>query len=168
MQRHHNPHFYDSAEPRNVPSGALAAVYVAHGSFQWDQHDVDRMRGVFGVSENPDRDAARLARCIAIEPHAGNPEDAPRFLDIRHGELHHHDGTVYVNRSNWDEVEALCLDAGHRPRWWVSTLDGTTEVRSKRGTLPWAVQYGTLHGADLSICYGVADFTLPHHFQATG
>lgn len=155
----HRPHFYDSAAPGNIPSGVLAGVYV--NSYPWTDRDIRRMRGVFGISERPEASYAKYARCIAVEPGAASPGDVVPFLRYRL-ELGHHDGTAYVNRSNYDEVRTLVNDAGLHARYWVATLDGTMEVEGA-----WAVQYwgGGNAPYDLSILYGVEDFTPPRHFR---
>ena len=152
-----NPtHFYDSASPENVPSGVYAAVYI-NGDFRWPEDEIRRMSKVFGVSVEKEPSWARLARCIDLENGAGGIEDAAPFIKAR---LHYgfDDGTVYVNRSNRDEVAGRLQGAGITALNWVATLDGTMDVLDA-----WAVQYhGGLNAPfDLSVLHGVNNFHKP-------
>lgn len=150
-------HFYDAATPENVPSGVHAAVYV--NGYAWPEVEVKRMSGVFRVSVHREAYWARFARCIDVESGAATPQDALTFLEHRRA-LGFNDGTVYCNRSNWEEIRQLILGAHGfpEPLWWVATLDGTTEVPGA-----WAVQYyGGLHTPyDLSVLHGINNFHKP-------
>ena len=153
-------HFLDAARPENVPSGSYAAVYV--NGFAWPQSQVLRMHRVFRVSVHRESFWAKFARCIDVEQGAARVIDVVPFLIERltHG---HRDGTVYVNRSNKDQVEAE-IDAhkselhGFEPYYWVATLDGTQDVPGA-----WAVQYkgGGNAPVDVSVLHGVDNFVRP-------
>jgi hypothetical protein len=149
-------HFYDAASPENVPSGVYAAVYI-NGDYAWPHDEIARMRKVFRISIEREPSWARIARCIDIENGAGGVEDAAPFIRAR---LHYgfNDGTVYVNRSNRDEVDRRLRAAGFTALEWVSTLDGTQDIPGA-----WAVQYqGGMHAAyDLSVLHGVNNFHNP-------
>lgn len=156
-------HFYDAANPGNVPSGVLAAVYI--NGFVWPDFQVDRMAGTFAISVLREPGWARFARCLDIESHAALPEDLVPFLHER-ARLGHRDGTGYVNRSNWKAAAQDVKDNRlPMPHWWVSTLDGTQEVveHLDDGTelRAWAVQYFTNGRYDLSILHGVDNFHRP-------
>lgn len=149
-------HFYDSASPENVPSGVYAAVYV--NGFAWPRAQVNRMARVIRVSTSAEADWARDARCIDVETGAATPADAVAFVRERR-RLGFDDATVYVNRSNHDEVAKLIAEVKLAPPfWWVATLDGTQDVPGA-----WAVQYqGGMHAAfDLSVLHGVNNFRAP-------
>lgn len=150
-----NIHFYDSANPAAIPSGVYAAVYI--NGFAWSPSQIRRMHKVFAISVHDDITAAHHARCIDVENGATTPDHVVPFLRLRRS-LGFNDGTVYVNRSNHDMVERLCIDAGLRPFFWVATLDGTQDVPGA-----WAVQYqGGEHAAfDLSVLHGVDNFHRP-------
>lgn len=152
-------HFYDAANPANVPSGVYAAAYI--NGFVWPQHDIDRMRKIIKISVERSPLWAEKARCLDIERGAALPEDAPPFVQHRinflraHG-FHHNDAVVYVNRSNRGDVTERLQHAGLAAHYWVATLDGTDIGDA------WAVQLATIHGAyDLSILHGVDDFRKP-------
>lgn len=176
--RHHHPTtFQDSANGRNIASGKLAAVYVAHGSYQWSQYDVNRMAGVFGVSENSDPGAAQLARCIAVEPGAGSAGSVVGFLRERRG-LGHHDGLIYCDQSDLPACRDAAHGSGFEPGFWVAapgkTLD---ECRALAGELGLgaelvAVQNYWGPGYDQSVIlqpgHPSMQFTRDHRFHATG
>ena len=152
-------HFYDAANPLNVPSGVHAAVYV--NGFAWPESQIDRMAAIFKVSVHRESFWAKYARCIDVENGAALPEDVPGFIWERraHG---HNDATAYVNRSNWQRVIDLVEQARQpHPLYWVATLDGTQIVPALAGNSAWAVQYETVHGHDLSILHGINNFTAP-------
>lgn len=147
---HSQLHFYDAANPRNVPSGVHAAAYV--NGFAWPEADLKRMSGIFLVSVLPGAEWADKARCIDVESGAAAPQNVVPFIQRResHG---WHDSIAYVNRSNWHVVKGFvdaALKAGkiHVCHYWVATLDGTTHVPGA-----WAVQYqgGMNAGFDLSV-----------------
>lgn len=148
-------HFYDSATPQNVPSGVYAAVYV--NGFAWPERQVKRMARVFRISVHREAFWAKYARCIDVESGAALPEDVPGFLRERraHG---YGDGTVYVNRSNWETVkEHIQRAALPQPFYWVATLDGTQDVPGA-----WAVQYRDEGNRfDLSVLHGINNFVRP-------
>lgn len=150
-------HFYDSAEPRNVPSGVHAAVYI-NGRFAWPESQVKRMARVFRITIEGGAQWAKHARCIDIERGDATPESAMSFLEER--TKHYGDATAYCDRSTRPEVESLCRRAGilDKVRFWIATLDGTQDVQGA-----WAVQYaGGIHAAvDLSVLHGVDDFRRP-------
>ena len=151
----HSIHFYDSAQPGNVPSGVYAAVYI--NGFAWSQAEIDRMGHVFAISVRPESGYARYARCLDVETGAASPDDVVPFL--REREAHgHHDGTIYVNRSNWDQCRQGAESAGFHPYWWVATLDGTMLVADE-----WATQYygGGDKPYDLSVLHGINNFRRP-------
>lgn len=148
--------FYDAANPRNIPSGVHAAVYI-NGEFKWPQSEIDRMAGVFSVSVEREAYWAQQARCIDVEKGAALPEDVVSFIKERR--KHYDDATAYVNRSNWDAVRNLVAEAHiPQPFYWVSTLDGTTDVPGA-----WAVQDhgGMTSPYDTSILFGVNNFHKP-------
>lgn len=159
-------HFYDAANPENVPSGVYAAVYV--NGFAWSQAQQDRMARIFRVSVVPGASWASHARCLDIESGAASPSDLPAFV-IERRRLGFDDATGYVNRSNWLAAYNACKAAKiAQPLWWVSTLDGTQNVELRDGSgrqiaVAWAVQYqGGMHsGYDLSVLHGVNNFVLP-------
>lgn len=174
--RRHPLTFQDSAEGRNIASGKLAAVYVAHGSYQWTPFDVHRMAGVFGVCENSDTQSAHLARCIATEKGAAIPQAVPAFIIERH-HLGHNDGLSYSDQSDWEQIEQDCIDHGTYPWWWIAAPGLTpaqcAELRSPiRGVQPVAVQNEWHAGYDQSIILRpdspAMHFTPPHQFHATG
>lgn len=177
MSRHHHPTtFQDSANGHNIASGKYAGVYVAHGSFQWSERDVDRMAGVFGISENSDPGAAKLARCIATEPGAAVAGAVPQFCHERRA-LGHHDYLSYSDQADWEEIERDCIDAGIYPAWWIAAPGKThaecADLRSPiRGIQPVAVQNEWHAGYDQSVIlqpgHPAMQFTPPHHFHATG
>lgn len=176
MSRQHVLTFQDSAEGRNIASGKYAGVYVAHGSFQWSQFDVDRMAGVFGICEASDSGAAHLARCIATEPGAAVPGAVPGFVEERHA-LGHRDSLSYSDQNDWEAIEKDCIDAGVYPWWWIAapgkSLDECRAMRSPiRGVQPVAVQNFWGNGFDQSVVLRpgspAMQFTPPHEFHATG
>lgn len=148
-------HFYDSANPAAIPSGVYAGVYI--NGFAWPDRQVHRMHKVFSISVHPDAGWAAKARCIDIESGAAQPSDAVPFIRERR-RLGFDDGTVYVNRSNHDDVAARLKAAGLHALFWVATLDGTQDVPGA-----WAVQYqGGLHAPfDLSVLHGPDNFHRP-------
>lgn len=161
-------HFYDSANPRNVPSGVYAGCYV--NGYAWPESEADRMRSVFWISVHREAYWAKYARCIDVENGAAQPSDVPAFIRERysHG---FNDATVYVNRSNWEAVYKALDDepAAYRysPFWWVSTLDGTQyaelTIDGKVVAKPWAVQYygGMNAPYDISVLHGLNNFVSP-------
>lgn len=176
--RHHKPKtFQDAAEGYNIASGKLAAVYVAHGSYQWSRQDVDRMAGVFGVSENPDPNAARFARCIAVEPGAGTVASVPGFLEQRF-RLGHKDGMVYCDQSDLPACRSVAANAGFHPYFWVAApgkslaecvaLAGSTGL----GNMLVAVQNEWFTAYDQSVVLQpdspAMHFTPPRDFHPTG
>jgi hypothetical protein len=177
VSRHNHPTtFQDSANARSIASGKYAAVYVAHGSYQWAQRDVQRMAGVFGVSENPDPEAAHLARCMAVEQGAARPQDMPQFIRNRHA-LGHNDALSYSSRADWQAIEQACIDAGVYPWWWIAAPGlSLTECRALRSPIrrvqPVAVQNQWFQGYDESVILRPSSpamqFTPPAHFHGTG
>lgn len=152
-------HFYDAANPANVPSGVYAAVYI--NGFAWPQSEINRMARIFKISVERSPLWAEKARCIDIENGAALPVDAAPFVQHRinflkaHG-LHFNDSVVYVNRSNRGDVQERLAHAGLHAYNWVATLDGTDLDDA------WAVQLQTVNGAyDLSRLHGVNDFRKP-------
>lgn len=154
-----NIHFYDSANPKNIPSGAHAAVCI-NGDYAWDQHDIDRMSKVFryiAVEDGDVRRWAKDARGVDIEPGCvWPPERALPFLIARHQS--HGDATAYCDRSTYPTIRQLVRRAGINVFYWVATLDGTQNVEGA-----WAVQYyGGLHTPwDMSVLHGVDTFHTP-------
>jgi hypothetical protein len=148
-------HFYDSANPENVPSGVYAAVNI-DGDFAWDQEDIDRMGRVFRYVVHPTTAKAHLARGVDIENGDATPEEAMPFLIERH--RLYGDATAYCNRSTLPTVRSLVREAGIVVFEWVATLDGTMVVPGA-----WAVQYqGGEHAPfDVSILHGVNNFHRP-------
>lgn len=155
----HQIHFLDAARPENVPTGSYAAVYI--NGFAWPQSQIDRMHRIFRISVHREAFWAKFARCIDVENGAALPEDVPAFLATRleHG---YRDGTVYVNRSNWEAVRQEVKDHESElrftPYYWVATLDGTQNVPGA-----WAVQYkgGLDSPVDVSVLHGVDNFVRP-------
>lgn len=148
----HRIHFYDAANPHNVPSGVYAAVYV--NGYAWPESQIRRMHRVIRISVLREAYWARYARVIDVETGAARPEDVVPFLRHRL-EFGHRDGTAYVNRSNHAIVAELVKEAGIPCRFWVATLDGTADIPGA-----WAVQYsgGERTAYDLSILDGIDDF----------
>jgi hypothetical protein len=148
-------HFYDATEPRNVPSGVHAAVYV-NGLYAWPQHDIDRMGAVFRITVKSGAEWAAKARCIDIEAGDATPASAMSFLIERHKRFG--DATAYCNRSTWPAVKTLVQRAGISVFYWIATLDGTQTVPGA-----WAVQYygGMTSPYDLSVLHGVDNFHKP-------
>lgn len=156
-------HFWDAANPANVPSGVHAAVYV--NGFAWPQSQIDRMAAVFRVSVRRESFWAKFARCLDCEPGAADPAvDLVPFINERraHG---FNDATGYVNRSNWLTAIEACHRANKmEPLWWVATLDGTMQVERPAAAGPgpgaWAVQYqgGMNSPVDVSILHGINNF----------
>ena len=178
MSRHHHPTtFQDSANGRNIASGKFAAVYVAHGSYQWTRSDVDRMAGVFGISENPDPLAAKLARCIAVEPGAGTVSSVVGFLKERasHG---HKDGMIYCDQADLPACVNAAHGAGLHPFFWVAAPGKSVdECRALQGSTGLghalvAVQNEWFTGYDQSVILQpdspAMHFTPPHSFHPTG
>lgn len=166
---HHQVHFYDAANSRNVPSGVYAAVYV-NGAFAWPESERKRMSHIIGISVLREPQWAEHARCLDIENGAALPEDAVAFVKHRgmflaaHGH-HHNDAVVYVNRSNREEVHQRLDAAGittvmdnlnvDTAREWVATLDGTDVIDA------WACQSSTDGLLDRSILHGIDSFRRP-------
>lgn len=154
----HQHIFYDSTNPRNIPSGAYAAVAI-NGRYAWDEYDINRMSKVFRFVEVDDggdlaRHAAQ-ARGIDIEPHCvWPPERAMPFLEAR--AKSHGDATAYCNRSTWPTVRELIAKARIEVLYWIATLDGTVNVPGA-----WAVQYRDTGAVDLSVLHGVDNFHRP-------
>ena len=148
-------HFYDASEPRNVPTGVHAAIYI-NGLYTWPLLERARMGWIISISVLRDPAWARHARVIDVETGAARPEDVVPFI-VRRKLEGYDDATAYVNRSNWPTVRALVENAGLTCRYWVATLDGTD--------LPgaWAVQIqgGARAPYDLSILHGTDDFHRP-------
>lgn len=157
-------HFYDAANPSNVPSGVYAAWYV--NGFVWPLEDRRRMRGGFGISVEREAFWAEHARCLDIERGAAGPEDAVPFCQRRGAFLkaHHmnvNDAVIYVNRSNRGDVEERLKKAGFdivkfsvhsmTVRTWEATLDGT-DIEDV-----WACQNEGLGTFDRSILHGIND-----------
>lgn len=150
-------HFYDSANPANVPSGVAAAVYV-NGAYRWPAAQVNRMSRVFRISVEAEASWARISRCIDIENGAGTPPEAVAFVEARR-HYGYDDATVYVNRGNWGAVRTeFNTHKIAEPLYWVATLDGTTIVPGA-----WAVQYqGGFHAPyDVSVLHGVDNLHAP-------
>lgn len=148
-------HFYDAAGSEHVPSDQYAAVYV--NGFAWPASEVTRMKKVIRISVEREATWARHARVLDIENGAALPTDAVPFLQERKS-LGFHDGTLYVNRSNWGDVKERCTAAGFTPFWWVATLDGTQDIPGA-----WAVQFsgGPTASVDISVLHGVDNFRKP-------
>jgi hypothetical protein len=152
MERVNHPiHFYDAANPENVPSGVCAAVYV--NGYVWPENQVKRMGKVLHISVERSPEWAKYARIIDVERGAALPEDVRAFCAVQY-ELYRQAAVVYVNRSNWeavkDAVSGMDIEIP-RPFYWVATLDGTMRVADE-----WATQYqgGQVAGYDLSILHG--------------
>lgn len=177
MSRHHPLTFQDAATGSNIASGKLAAVYVAHGSYQWSKYDVDRMAGVFGISENSDPGAARLARCIAVEPGAGTVGSVVGFLRERRN-LGHHDGMIYCDQADLPACRDTAHKAGFEPAFWVAAPGkNLDECKALAQTLGLgdalvAVQNEWFTGYDQSVILQpgapAMQFTRPRAFHATG
>lgn len=150
-------HFYDSTEPRNVPSGVHAAVYI-NGAFAWPESEIKRMAKVIRVSTHGAGDAWKSARVVDIENFDATPDSAMPFLI--HRTKNYGDATAYCNRSTRPAVAERCERAGilSRVRFWIATLDGTQDVPGA-----WAVQYagGISAAVDVSVLHGVDDFRTP-------
>jgi hypothetical protein len=153
MVNHNLIHFYDAAEPRNLPSGVYACVYA--NGFTWPHNEVLRMRGVRYVSVARGSHWARTCSIIDIENGAALPEDVVPFVREREAEGHP-DATAYVNRGNWPTVKTLVDDAVraghiHDCLYWVATLDNTVDIPGA-----WAVQYmgGGYSRYDVSVLFG--------------
>ena len=157
---HTKIHFYDAANPRNVPSGVYAAVPI-DGMFahDWGLH-IHRMEKVFRYTVLGGVAVAHQARGIDIErgDRANSPNFYIPFLEER--TKHYGDATAYCNRDTRPSVMAACERAGilDRVLFWVATLDGTSEVPGA-----WAVQYkgGPTSPFDLSVLHGVDNFHRP-------
>lgn len=146
-------HFYDGANPENIPSGVFAAVAI-NGDFAWDIEDILRMKKVFRYSVEREASFARQARGLDVESGAALLEDIVPFIKVRRER--YDDATVYVDRSNWQEAKDRVAHAGlAQPFYWIPTLDGTQNIPGA-----WAVQYqGGLHAPfDLSVLRGVDNF----------
>lgn len=146
-------HFYDAANPENIPSGVFAAVAI-NGDFAWPEEDIRRMARVFRYSVEREPGFARLARGLDVESGAADLTDIVPFIKVRRER--YDDATVYVDRSNWEEAKARVAHAGlAQPFYWIPTLDGTQNVPGS-----WAVQYqGGIHSAfDLSVLHGKNNF----------
>ena len=107
------------------------------------------------------------SRLAVIDRGLGDPMNLAHIVDIESGVLSVSSGasrikqwagegrkypTVYVNRTNWDEVMAACLPV--RPYEWVATLDGTL---NPNGRFPHITQFAGerqlgLH-ADVSVVW---------------
>lgn len=152
-------HFYDATNPRNVPSGVHAGVYI-DGDFAWDRDEIRRMGKVFQITVLGGAQAAHQARAIDIERGnaAYDPERFMPFLIER--TKHYGDATPYCNRSDRPMVMQHCERAGilDRMHFWIATLDGTQDVPGA-----WAVQYqgGLSSPVDLSVLHGVDNFHRP-------
>jgi hypothetical protein len=149
--------FYDSASPKNIPTGVYAAVYV-NGRYAWPEADVDRMAKVIRISVGADPAWAAHARCIDVETGAATLEQAMAFVRERRN-FGYDDATVYCDRSTLVAlVEAFEHAKIRPPYWWVATLDQTQDVAGA-----WAVQYqGGPHAPyDLSVLHGVDNFHRP-------
>lgn len=158
-------HFYDAANPHNVPSGVHAACYI--NGYSWPQSQMDRMSYVIHISVLREASWAKYARVLDIENGAGLPSDLPPFIHERRS-LGFHDSTAYVNRSNWQAAWEVVKESKEpEPLWWVSTLDGTQNVELTVGGVvvakAWAVQYygGANAPYDLSVLHGVNNFHRP-------
>lgn len=156
-------HFFDAANPHNVASGVHAAVPI-DGIFahEWGQ-EIHRMGRVIRYTVLGGAAVAHKARGIDIESgdRANDPDFYVPFLVER--QKHYRDAVPYVNRSNIGTVAQHCKNAGLNPNvlhWWVSTLDGTLHVDVPGGQV-WAVQFETVHGADISVLYGADTFVRP-------
>jgi len=148
-------HFYDAANPGNVPSGVYAAVCI-DGDFAWSQRDADRMAFVFRYVVHPTVAKAHLARGVDIENGDATIAEAMPFLVARHHQ--YGDATAYCDRADLEELRFTVKKAGIVVFEWVATLDGTQEVPGA-----WAVQYqgGLRAPFDLSVLHGVNNFHRP-------
>jgi hypothetical protein len=153
-------HFYDSANPANIPSGVHAAVCI-NGEFAWSARDINRMAKIFRyIAHDPGGNLAEWAphaRGVDIEPGCiWPPERAMDFLIARHKS--NGDATAYCDRSTLPTVRQLVREAKIEVYEWVSTLDGTQNV-----TGSWAVQYygGVDTPFDISVLHGRNDFVAP-------
>lgn len=157
--------FFDSTTPSAIPSGSRAAVYP-FGSFAWPASEIDRMSRVFRIVEfGAEPRLAEFCRCVGFEPGGATLGQSLAFLEARE-QFGHHDGTAYVNRSEWaaviSEVDSLIAARrlSHHPRYWVATLDGTVGPLID-GRFCWAVQDKSARmvgfNADQSILYGTND-----------
>lgn len=175
--RQHPTTFRDATSGQNIASGLLAAVYVEFGSYQWAQHDIDRMAGVFGIvtGGDPHHDA-HLARCCDTEPKAFTPGRVPLFLQARI-DLGHRDGMSYNDESEWGQIEQDCIDKRVYPYWWIAAPGKSpaecAALRSPiRGVQPVAVQNYWGQAYDQSIILQpntpAMQFTSPSHFHGTG
>jgi hypothetical protein len=148
-------HFYDSAEPRNIPSGVYAAVCM-DGDFAWSPHDIERMAKVFRYIVHPTVEKAMIARGVDIEKGNATVPEAMPFLVERHRMFG--DATAYCDRSTLPELRGAVNAAGIEVFEWVATLDGTQGVEGA-----WSVQYlgGLTSPFDLSVLHGVDNFHRP-------
>lgn len=147
-------HFYDAAEPRNVPSGVYAAVYV-NGLYVWPTVEVARMGKIIRISVLPEAHWAQAARALDVETGAAGIGNIVPFITERR-RCGYDDATIYTDRSNLPAAKAAVAAAGLTCRFWVATLDGTQDIDE------WAVQYqgGDNAPYDLSVLRGIDDF---HH-----
>lgn len=153
-------HFYDATNPRNVPSGAHAAIPI-DGRFapEWEGAQTQRMGKVFFYTVLGGTAVAHHARGIDIE--AGDRANDPGFYMpfLIERTKHYGDATPYCNRSTLPSVQSHCRRAGilDKVLFWVATLDGTIVKGA------WATQ---IHGGidspfDLSVLQGVDNFHRP-------
>lgn len=165
MRRDHFPLLYDSASPRNIPSGVQAIVYI-NGEFAWDSYDTDRMSRVYRMSELPETYWMRVARGVDCEAGALTPAQVVACCIARHDTYHHRDFTAYANLSTMEGGLVEELQACGRPfRLHTASWTGDPNTRSViRGVYSWAEQYaGNVHGGayDLSRIWGHDDLLRP-------
>lgn len=156
-------HFYDSASPENIPSGAYAAAYV--NGYVWPPAEIDRMSRVIRTSVEGSAYWARYARVIDVENGAASPDDVIPFFYER-ARAGAHDATVYASLATLQEsgiVSNLNAHGWKNPRLWVAEWDGNPAARPEvDGVKAWAKQYsnvGTRY--DLNALYGTNDFLRP-------
>lgn len=168
--------FYDSSEPAHVPSGVAAAYYV--GGFAWDKADIERMSRVFAITEVagfpgfPVEEAAKLARCIAVEPRACSLATAVEFGRARFA-LGYKDFTIYSSDERGDDpdyqpgMQQIVTTMKQERiyfRLHVAQWDNNPDNRPQYGNVAaWSKQFaGNLpQGYDLNVLYGKDDLVRP-------
>lgn len=117
---------YDSTTPQVIPADAEMVAGYVNGEFAWHPQDWDRFP--HAVKVHITIMAVNEAGVLDIETGDATPEQAPGWVWARLSAGLKRP-TLYVNRSNAQEVIDLCKTAGLKPGtdyWlWLATLDGT-------------------------------------------
>jgi hypothetical protein len=133
---------YDSVDPFGIPANAPAVAGYGDGNYVWPQAGWDRFPNARKLSIVVS--AAHQGDVLDVEKGDALPGEVPGWCD-RFNRPGRRRPTIYCNRGSWPAVRAA-VGSNRQVDYWISTLDGTTQVP---GAV--AVQYVDVGPYDLSV-----------------